>query len=593
MSWLVAVNKAVDRMGTVTSCYHGTPLCTISLPGFYLAMGGSPDTSFYESNTETSSGWAVVGTGISIVNSHASLLTRDDWARLLTRTSFDATSVDGHFVALRWSNGGIECFTDQLGLRTIYFAEHDGGICISTRLDWLARTTEKTEIDFSALGSRWLLLNQVSYESCVVGIERLGPGGHATFKAGSVVESTNTPWLPSFEPGTTGKALEVLKALMVCVLDHHYTPSLGLSGGLDSRFLLALLTSIRKPGFVTHTFGDHNDPDIWIAESISAALGLPHQRFDDPLPDVDTCISSICSFVAQSTLTEPSTSFNKLRYYPKLREQGRLMIDGGFGEFARRRYLTRVVWFGRSALRSHDSSRLLQLMRSARADIFSPEVTRTLEKGARQSLDKALEEMPPVEKIGVENFVDLFTVRMRIPNYGGAEQARVDAEILNFMPLVQPSYLRTVFQIPLSLRSNARFTCNTIRSLSPTLTRFPLAKSGFTYPFGLPNNVAWLVTKVKSKLAKGYSDLGPHQVLGQLREYVLDIARSKEVTTNPMYDSGKVVNAVTKYYEGELHLRNTVDWWLTFELWSRSLSSQNNQSVEGGSLNPAPLRIVI
>jgi len=580
MSWLFAVSKTDDSMHKMTSCYHETPLCTISMPRFYLAVGGNPDTSFWESNTETSTGWAVVGIGILRVDSHAFIMTRSDWAHLLTRESFDATSIDGHFVVLRWKADQIECFTDQLGLRTVYFGKYHGGICISTRLDWLASTTRRAEIDFASLGSRWLMFNQVSYESCLVGIERLGPGGRVTFKQGSVIDSTSTSWLPSFESGTTATALDILKAFVMCALHHQYTPSLGLSGGLDSRLLLALLTSSSKNGFVTHTFGDHEDPDVQIAEHITTALGLPHHCFNDPLPDVQTCISAIRSFVAQTFLIEPSTSFLKLRYYPKLRADGKLMIDGGFGEIARRQYLNRVVKLGRFALQTHDSSRLFQLMRSPRADIFSVEVTPLLEDGARRSLEKVLDEMPAVKKIGVENFADLLAVRTRVPNYGAPEQARLDSEILNFMPLVQPSFLRAVFGIPAKLRSNAGLYYGIIRMLNPALGRFPLAKSGFTYRFGLSSNLSWLTTKVKSKVANGYSDPNPHLLLAHLREYVLDVAHSKAVTTNSMYDSRKVTDAVIKYYQGELHLRSMVDWWLTFEVWKRSLSFEDNQDCE-------------
>jgi hypothetical protein len=586
MSWLFAVNKAHDGTRRVDSYCHATPLWSISTPEFYLALGGNPDTSFWESNTETSSGWAVVGIGIMSMDSQPFILTRDDWRRLLRQESFDATTVDGHFVVLRWKHDRIECFTDQLGLRTVYFRKHDTGICISTRLDWVAQTTNCAEIDFSSLGSRWLLFNQVSYESCVVGIERLGPGGHATFKNGLLIHSTAfNPWLASFESGTTAKAVGVLTSLVNCALSHKYKPSLGLSGGLDSRLLLALLAKNPKSYFATHTFGNLGDPDVQIAQRITAALGIPHRHFDDPLPNVQTCVSGLRSFVAQTLLIEPSTSYLKLRYYPKLREDGRLMIDGGFGEIARRQYLNRVVRLGRGALRRHDSSRLLQLMRSHRADFFSPDVTTSLRNGAIHSLEKTLSDMPAVERIGVENFADLLAVRTRVPNYGAPEQARLDSEILNFMPLVQPSFLRAVFGIPTKLRSNAGLYYGIIRTLNPALGRFPLAKSGYTYRFGLSSNLSWLITKVKSKFAEGYSDPKPHLLLAHLREYVLDVAHSKDVTTNSMYDSQKVVDAVSKYYRGDLHSRGAVDWWLTFELWKRSLSFEDDQAAKGDLLH--------
>lgn len=571
MSWLFAISGA----HTPQSYFHSIPDWTLSTDNFYLAVGGNPDTSIWESNVDNSSGWAVVGIGIRRTTNRFSILTRDEWREILTREVFDVAALDGHFVALRWRSDTLECFTDQLGLRLLYFSKYDKGICISTRLDWVAQTTSHSTIDFAALGSRWLLFNQLTYDSCLQGIERLGPAGHAIFKDGEVIRSvTYDPWRPQFESQTSSHALEMLQGLVACAQTHPKTVSLGLSGGTDSRLLLALLAKNPDTTFVTHTFGNAHDPDVKIARGITATLGIAHQHFDDPIPTISQCIAEMHSFVAQTILVEPSSSYLKLRYYPKLREAGWLMIDGGFGEIARRQYLNRVVKLGRRALRSRDSVRLLQLMRSQRADIFSAEITAVMVSGARQSLEKTLDEMPAVESIGVENFADLLAVRTRIPNYGGPEQSRLDAEILNFMPLVQPSFLHAAFGLPINVRANAGLYYGIIRKECPPLTRFPLVKSGLTYPFGLSSIASWLTVKVKSKLARPYFDRNPDLLLSNIREYVFDLAHSSDVKTNPMYDFPKVSNAVSKYYAGDLRFRNTVDWWLTFELWKRSLSIQ-------------------
>jgi hypothetical protein len=574
MSWLFAISRIQEGATTEGSYPHTTPLNIISTPHLYVAVGGNPDTAIWEDDAETSTGWAVVGTGMMRTSSGVSILTPKEWQPLLAQESFDADSIDGHFVALRWKDDRIECLTDQLGQRTAYFASYDGGICISTRIDWVAQTTGHTELDFASLGSRWLLFNQVSYDSCVAGIERLGPGGSATFSNGVLTGSTpSKPWLPSFEPGTTDTAMDVVRDFAQCGLHHHHTPTLGLSGGLDSRFLLALLISNPDHDLATHTFGAPDDPDVQIAQRIAATLGIPNYHLNDPLPDVQTCIDGIRSFVSQTLLIEPATSYLKLRYYAKLRDYRRLMIDGGFGEIARRQYLNRVVRLGGTAVRTRDTARLMQLMRAPRANIFSPEVTALLESGTRNDLESAIDAMPPVEKIGIENFADLLAVRTRVPNYGAPEQARLDGEILNFMPLVQPSFLRAVFGISAKRRSNAGLYYDIIRKSNPALSRFPLAKSGFAYRFGLSSNAIWLLLRLKSKLATPYSDSMPDQLLSHLREYVLDITHSNDVATNPMYDYRKVSNAVTRYYAGERHLRSTVDWWLTFELWRRSVAN--------------------
>ncbi len=570
MSWIFVESEVTTGDQKSSLFPHALPLWSISFPGLYIAAGGNADTCFWASNPKESSGWVVVGVGILRTDSGFSILTRDEWGTLLVRGDFDPHSLDGHFVALRWKVGQVECYTDQLGLRTVYFAENKSAVCMSTRLDWVARMLNRVELDFATMGSRWLMFNQVSHGSCIFGIERVGPGGCLVFKNGRVSKAASSPWLPSFRRTTVSNSLEVLDGLIQCARAYDDGPSLGLSGGLDSRLLLTFLMKGSDGRFATHTFGDPRDPDVRIAGEIAKFLNVQHRVFDDPLPDPQTSIHEISAFVAQTILIEPCSSFLKLRYYRKLREYHRLMIDGGFGEIARRQYLNRVVRLGRTALKTKDLSRLFRLMRTHRADIFSAEVTAQLEAGACRDLGLVLREMPAVQEIGVENFADLLAVRTRVANYGSPEQARIDGEILNFMPLVQPSFLQAVFGLPVQRRADAGIYYRIIRDSNVGLHEFPLAGGG-THSFGLSSNVSWLLSKLKARLPNRYSDPKPDLLFSHLKEYVLDVAHSREVSENPIYDYPKLIDLLTRYYRGEFHLRRTLDWWLTFELWIRSL----------------------
>ncbi|HTY00355.1 MAG TPA: hypothetical protein VMG09_10040 [Bacteroidota bacterium] len=580
MSWLYAVSMRDHQVRTNTPPAMADAIGVISTPGLFVAVGGNPRTAFFHHDKDSSTGWVVVGLGISRSESDAHILTRSEWDRLLAGKEFEPARLDGHFAVLRWTGNHLECFTDQLGLRALYHAEGSDGIHLSTRIDWLARATDHTDPDFEALGSRWMMFNQVSYASCVRGIERIGPRGYALFREGTLIRSGSTLWSPDFEPDTPEHAEELLRGYLRCAASQPEAPSLGLSGGVDSRLLLSLVSSMSLDRFGVHTFGAGDDPDVLIARRISSTLEVPSQYLHDPLPDVQTCLQGIGAFVSQTLLVEPVTSYAKLRYYPKLHDSGRFLIDGGFGEIARRQYLNRVVRLGPTALRRRDVPNLYRLMRSPRADIFSRDATRHLEFGAQRSLQDAIQLMPAVEKIGVENFVDLLALRTRIPNYGAPEQGRLDAEIINLMPLVQPSFLRAIFGIPPKVRSNAGLYCDMIRRANPLLARFPLAKGGYIHRFGLSSNLSWLSLKLKSRVRRGFVDPEPDLLLGRIREFVFDLSRSSSVASNPAYDSKKVIVAVEKYYGGNRSFRSVVDWWLTFELWRRSLSG----SILGGGV---------
>jgi hypothetical protein len=322
-----------------------------------------------------------------------------------------------------------------------------------------------------------------------------------------------------------------------------------------------------------YTFGDSRDPDVQISAALAKELHVERKLFDEPLPELPALMSMLHSFVPQSMLGEPASSILKLRYYPLVRGNGQLMIDGGFGEIARRQYLNRLAVFGWKALRSNDAVKILHLMRVPRGDFFSREIAETMRGGAEERLRAALTEMPPVETIGVGNYVDLLAVRTRVPNYGSPEQGRLDGQVMNFMPLVQPSFLRAIFAVDVRRRSRGYLYREIIRKRNPLLARYPLAKSGTTYPFSLPSSAAWLLTKVKSRFGSTFADPTPHLFLAHLREYVQDLVHSDSVKTWAGYDISKVTHVVEAYYNGDARLRNQVDWWLTFEIWRRSLAS--------------------
>jgi hypothetical protein len=460
---------------------------------------------------------------------------------------------------------------------------------LSTHLDWLAATGNRREVDFHALGSQWLTFNQLSYVSGVKGIGRLGPGGSIHFDRGASRIHHTVPWAPEFQPEESARAIDIARSLIVCAFRSSHVPSLGLSGGIDSRLLLALLTGVRDSRFLTHTFGDREDPDVRIAGAIASSLGIVNRHFDDPLPGLTACVDAMRTFVARTNLIEPATSFQKLRYYQKLGREGNLLIDGGFGEIARRQYFNRMATLGRSALYGRDITRLLTLIRSARPEIFAPPVMEMLRSGARRSLEETLGHMPAVGEIGVENFADLFAVRTRVPNYGGPEQARLDATVLNFMPLVQPSFLRAVFGMPVRERRNAAFYYEAIRTAQPVLQNFPLVKSGLTYPFGISSVTASMLIKAKSRLSRAHADQGPQRLLAHIRPYVLDLAHSQDVASNPMYSPGAIAKTVTRYYKGETRMQAAVDWWLTFELWTQGFAAATDIRAGGTEiLSPLP-----
>lgn len=572
MSWVFgAVCSAIGaERGKRFAAIHADPLHTVRSETFYAAYGGLNETCHFSESNTAAEGWCVIGTGIRLQQGRCSILSRDNWRVLFAHREPDLARLNGHFCILRWFDETVEVRIDQIGIRTLHVAPIEGGYCFSSRLDWLAQAIGNAEISFDELGAHWLLTNKLSYGSFLKNVVRLGPGGRAKISP-NMLEATDTPWLPVIAETTDNTVVQTLASFVRPEIPQNKTLSLGISGGFDSRLLLALLTADSHYRFVLHSFGGNDNPDVAIAKQIAHELSLPFEQFDEPLPSVDETISLVKEYVAQTNLVAPASSVLKLRYYDLMHQRGRVLIDGGFGEISRRQMGNSLLRKGASTLRDGNPERPFSLMRQLRADIFRREIHAEMRRQALLEIESVWQAMPSASTIGAENFVDLFSVRTRVANTSPAPQDWIDSRIVNYMPYVQPSFLREVFHVPLRERRNARLYRRVMQARCAMLSRFPLEKNGVTYPYSFGTIPSWIWRMMKTKLGRKFDEPYNHQLLAQLKDFVWDVAHSSETLSFDAYDRANVVQLVEAFYSGKSELAPQVDWWLTFELWRQSL----------------------
>ena len=511
-----------------------------------------------------------VGLGIERKETSCRFLKVSDWQTLLSKQKPDLSYIDGHFVAIRWQNGIVECFSDQFGLRTLYISRLANSIVFTTRLDWVALLTGKSEIDFEQFGSHWLTFNQLSYGCLVKGIQRLGPGGVAICKSTSI-EIHNTPWLPNFSPEDSPPLEQTLTSLLNPEIENSHVLSLGLSGGLDSRLLLACLLAKSKKRFSLHLFGHSDEPDVSVAQQIANDYHLDQHFFPESIPKIGTNLIVLREYIAKTCLTTPASSWLKLRFYPELNRMNRIMIDGGMGEIARRQFLNRIYWKGRRKLLHDSPVEIFPYIQSHRASIFSSEIINVMRGGINQQLIAMRDEMPPIENIGVENFLDLLIVRYRFPNYAGMDQSRIDEEIVNYMPFAQPSFVQAAFRTPVQIKRGGKLFRKFIHKLQPALTIYPLVKGMTTYPYRFSTVPASLYTKAKAAIGIQFHNPTREEFLLSLKEYINDLIVSSEVKNFPAYNQNALQNMVKEYFSGNKNLAGELDWWISFELWRQSI----------------------
>lgn len=511
--------------------------------------------------------WIALGTGVGKSAQEVSrIFDQGDWENALLEPQMLQSNVEGQYVVIMVREHSIECIGDPVGLRDLFFHSEDGVTLVSTRLDWIASTMRSPSINANAFGGRWQFFYQLSYDALINGVHRLGPGGKAILTKDGV-HLTRASWQ---DPGMRADHLDsVITELALAPANGGYTTDLALSGGLDSRLLFALYASQRSLAWTTHTFGPESAPDARIANELATDRGVPHRAFDHPL-GAEKMEPLLAEFTGPGMMLRPASSCIQLQYFHDAAAEGSCIVDGSFGELARRQMLKRIQLFGRTDLLSANYRGLLKHLYRPRADIFTTEFTSQLIHGASEQLEQLSQSMPGASEIGVDNWLDLLVMKHAIPNVVAAEQTRIDNITTTFSPFVQASFFRSVLETPSRERRGGRLVRKIIASLDPNLTRYPLAGALSSYPYHLPPLAAYIYQRISARSQRGNIPSIRDEFLMSCKDLVIDTMNTQGVRAYSYYDQQKLKTIVEGYYNGITSLGSQLDWLFAFELWRRA-----------------------
>ncbi|MBE0570335.1 MAG: hypothetical protein IH618_02230 [Ignavibacteriaceae bacterium] len=562
MSWIFGYFGITDRKNFTAP---ENPLYSFKDSNLILFAGGNNQTCFFKSNSLDSC-WAVTGVGLKSENDGYNVFGENEWDIHLIPNQINLNPVNGHFVAIKYYNNELKFFTDELGLREIYLVQIPNGFGFTTRIEWL-KYFIKPEIDLKEFGSRWLLQNQISRKSIIKNVKRLVCAS-ATIKNNSLSINQNL-WQPDFNSVADQSSFSLSLNKLLSISDKKI--SLSLSGGLDSRMLLSYLVNKSSDLWDSHTFGDPNHPDSKIASGLLISLNRQNEIIDDELPSIDKLIELVKTYSIQSVVTNPVSSILNLRFYDRLADRNRIIIDGGFGEIWRRAFANRLLLIGRNALLKKDAKTVSSFLRYNRADIFLEDAMVEMEKGVIEQLDNLFEEMPDAKQISAASWVDLFSIRSRLANYYAPEQARVDQYLISFMPLVQKNILYLLFGLSDVDKKNGKLFKELIKQNSIKLTKYQLAKGNIVHPFNSSSIGARLHSRIKNRLGLGYQSKQPIELLNSLKEFINDTIQSSKVRNYDLYDQKKIDRIAKDFSSRGDEYCQEIDWFLSFELFRQGI----------------------
>jgi len=499
-----------------------------------------------------------------------------DWEAFLSKKNNNIRNLNGHFVIVEWEPGSLRIRNDQLGMRDMFITETNDYFTFSTRLDWLVHFIDNPELDFTAYGSAWLYVNSYSYDCFIKCVQRLGQGGTARFDDENFT-LTNDPWLPEYAPEIPNlNGYELIQEFSTLALRQNEQLLFGLSGGLDSRVLLSILLRQNGQKWRAYTYGEKEFPDAVIAARLASKFGIDHDVISDLIPYKKEEIEKFTEFVLQTNSYVNGYFFYEQNHYNHLNNKF-LLIDGGKGAFCRRNH-AKYLWLrGRNHIINGDPENVLKYIMLNKPKIFQPDILNEMEQSSINEIDNIFHSMPDISEISCGNWVDIFTVRYHCANAGSPTQSRLDGIIRNYMPFLQPSFLRKLFSFSVSFRAQNKFYRKVLHKGDARLKYFPLVKDMSIIPFTFNTYLTYIMGKLFERFQRFQTNDYPKLFLTNNREYVMDTMESKEIREYPHYDYHMIQNMVQGYYSGQNNNAKGVLWWLTFDVWRKKL--QNSQKI--------------
>jgi len=577
LSWIIGVSGDFSReLIEKIKSFNTNSIFQINEPNLFVIAGGNPNTLSYSRNNSYNK-FITSGIGIQYYGEQTKLLTTNDWEQITSDEEIQR--LNGHFALLRWNDNEIKIFTDSLGLRDIYITKLSNGVVLfSTRVDWIVKIT-KAKLNFKEFGSRWLLFNQISSKSIFENIERITTGTKVIInRLNEEVTASKFNWQPTFTK-IDYSLLDFSKTLQELIsfpLINQQKFSLSLSGGMDSRVILSYLLNSKYKDWYTHTFGDEKHPDSLVAKKITSNLGVTHEEINMSFPEDGSIIKEIGDYVSGTLVNNAASGFLQLRNYNGLVGRNEIIIDGGFGEIWRREFFNRLLVTGRKALLNNNAKEIIPYLSIHRANIFNEDVKLEMQRGCEEQINNIFSELPNINEIGIENWVDLFAIKTRLVNYYSHEQTRLDSLVMCYMPFAQQFLLNNILNITMEQRKNGKMFRKLIRNNYGSLLKFPLAKGQLSHPFWL-NTIQsriWNIAYRKLKLKK-YRDNSSEKLINSLKIFINDRINSRSTKEAGVYNYHKLKNLAQSLHAGNATVINTheLDWWLAFELFRNTATT--------------------
>ncbi len=533
------------------------------IDNLFVAASKNSKTAFLKSTPEFIS--AFTGVPIFNENGRKKLFDSNSSSNYL---SVDVNNLNGHFVWLKYSNNVLEIYTDTFGLRELYYIHTKEQLVFSTRKDLLTNYISGIRIDLKEFSTLWFTNFQLSHNSILAGIKRLGPGGKIIFN-GKKVKIENKNFTKSVVQNPIEKFYESVKNYCLIENENNQKISLGLSGGIDARLILAMLIK-NKNDFNCHTLVNEENNDLKIARKICSSLGLKHKILYREEINIAEYEKEILRFYRNIPPKIPLTQLFDFGIFGIDYLKNYILIDGGFGEFYRRQYLNKIFLRGYGKFNIQEAGNIKNILFAPKPLIFGRETKHQMEKFITEHIRKMILSFPqPKNKKELSDVLDMISVNFMLPNVYGPGQIVLDQKFISFMPLTQIDTINNGFNIRLEQKSDSKLFKKIIKNSNGKLSRISLVKNNLENSFGLNDKFVMLKLLLDRKFIKK-NNFERYKILYTSKEYIMDLLNNTDTKNNDYLSNSENLKITTHFFNGDLSKGIFVDWLLTFIWWSKA-----------------------
>lgn len=422
------------------------------------------------------------------------------------------------FAAATGDERGVRMVADSMGFRQLFHSEPGtAGESVLSTSALLAGWTRTAPLDEVALSVQSLLGWQLGQRTLHSGIRKLSPGAGASLGADGVVLE---PAGPADESSITlreavASAASILRGSLETLLDDHPDAVLQLTGGMDSRLLLAAVPPARRRGLRAMTLGDADSGDVRIASQLAARDGIRHDVYraaelDGVGPEEawEACRSAA---VRLDGMADPVT-LAVLGWDERSFDQG-VRISGLGGEVARGFYYLGKV--EERPVTAKEAARLGAWRMFANESIEPGLLVDDFAAVARQYADEEVFAALTAQDSEWFHATDSLYLRHRMQRWAGATDTAVAYQRVVINPMLDERFLTIAQRLSPPQKADSRFLASLLMELDPGLGAIPL--EGRLAPASYADPTRWQGVAKKALLARKLARKAVQRVRGTNR----------------------------------------------------------------------------